>query len=57
MTDFCFLMQIMDRWTVCMRNELEFVERPLTYAKCQVSNFQIVFLFSLVELTFTVDVV
>ena len=56
-TDFCGLMQIVDRWTVCMRNELEFVEGPLTYARCQVSNFHIAFSISLVELTFIVDAV
>ena len=32
-TDFRSLMQVIDQWVVCMQNEPQFVERPLTYAK------------------------
>ena len=41
-TDVRGLLQLVDGWTVAMRNELDFQERSLTYSKCQVS-FEVLF--------------
>ena len=41
-TDVRGLLQLVDGWTVAMRNELDFQERSLTYSKSQVS-FEVLF--------------
>ena len=38
-SDFCGLIQLLDRWTVCVRGELELRDQSLTYSKFQGSSF------------------